>query len=65
MDACGDDAPLRPFPVDPADVPAGAVRVVKRTLLRNSRRGDPDPFDDELARVLVAVVIAALAGDGA
>ena len=58
MDACGDDAPLRVFPVDPADVPAAAVRVVKRTLLR--RRGDPDPFDDELARVLVAVVIAAL-----
>ena len=59
MDACGDDAPLRVFPVDPADVPLGAVRAVRRTLLRQSSTHD-DPADDELARVLVAVVIAAL-----
>jgi hypothetical protein len=46
-----------PFPVDPADVPPEAVRAVRRTLLRQS----PDGDDEELARLIVAVVIAALA----
>lgn len=45
------------FPVDPADVPPAAVRAVRRTLLRNPRDGG----EDELARYIVAVVIAALA----
>ena len=56
------DSPRRsglgvPLPVDPADVPDGAVRAVKRTLLRNSAG---DPMDDDLARLIVAVVIASL-----
>lgn len=46
-----------PLPVDPADVPPEAVRAVKRTLLRN---GTGDPMDDDLARLVVAVVIASL-----
>lgn len=46
-----------PFPVDPSDVPADAVRVVKRTLLRHS---PVDPMDDDLARLLVAMMIAVL-----
>jgi hypothetical protein len=33
---------------------------VKRTLLRNSHLGVEDPMDDDLARLVVAVVIAAL-----
>ncbi|TVZ05066.1 hypothetical protein EAS64_10620 [Trebonia kvetii] len=49
-----------PFPVAPADVPAAAVSAVKRTLLRNEHRVIEDPMDDELARLVVAVVIAAL-----
>lgn len=49
-----------PFPVAPADVPAAAIRAVKRTLLRNDHPGVEDPMDDELARLIVAVVIAAL-----
>jgi len=54
-----------PFPVAPADVPAAAVRAVKRTLLRNDHPGIEDPMDDELARLVVAVVIAALHNGGA
>jgi hypothetical protein len=46
-----------PFPVDPADVPDDAVRVVKRTILRHADRG---PYDDDLARLIVAGVIAIL-----
>ena len=53
-----------PFPVAPADVPASAVRAVKRTLLRSGHPGTGDPTDDELARLIVAVVIAALHDDG-
>jgi hypothetical protein len=33
---------------------------VKRTLLRSGHPGVEDPMDDELARLVVAVVIAAL-----
>ncbi len=54
--------PASPFPVDPADVPEDAVRVVKRTILRHADRG---PLDDDLARLLVAGVIAVLAEDQA
>ena len=54
-----------PFPVAPADVPAGAVRAVKRTLLRSGHSGIEDPMDDDLARLIVAVVIAALYDDAA
>jgi hypothetical protein len=58
------DEPARnPFPVAPADVPAVAVSAVKRTLLRNDHSGIEDPLDDELARLVVAVVIAALRDD--
>jgi hypothetical protein len=46
-----------PFPVDPADVPVDAVRVVQRTILRHA---DRDPYDDDLARLIVAGVIAIL-----
>lgn len=46
------------FPVSPEDVPEAAVRVVKRTLLRHPL--PDDPMDDELARLLVAMVIAVL-----
>jgi hypothetical protein len=53
-----------PFPVAPADVPAGAVRAVKQTLLRIGHPGIEDPMDDDLARLIVAVVIAALHDDG-
>lgn len=52
--------PASPFPVDPADVPAEAVRYVKRTMLRYP---DRDPLDDDLARLLVAGVIAVLMND--
>jgi hypothetical protein len=52
-----------PFPVAPADVPVAAVRAVKRTLLRSDHPGIEDPMDDELARLVVAVVIAALHND--
>jgi len=53
--------PASPFPVDPADVPENAVRYVKRTMLRYP---DRDPLDDDLARLLVAGVIAVLMNDG-
>jgi hypothetical protein len=46
-----------PFPVDPEDVPPDAVLVVKRTILRHADRG---PYDDDLARLIVAGVIAIL-----
>jgi hypothetical protein len=46
--------------VPPAEVPVAAVRAVKRTLLRSDHPGIEDPMDDELARLVVAVVIAAL-----
>lgn len=52
------DLPYDPFPVAPADVPAAAVRFVKRTLLRNGGPETGDPFDDDLARLIVAGVIA-------
>lgn len=47
------------FPVDPADVPVDAVRALKRTMIRHGQ-----PVDDDLARLLVAMVIAALSEDG-
>jgi hypothetical protein len=37
---------------------------VKRTLLRNGHPDIEDPMDDELARLVVAVVIAALHDGG-
>lgn len=46
------------FSVDPADVPADCVRVVKRTILRHA---DCGPLDDDLARMIVAGVITILA----
>jgi hypothetical protein len=49
-----------PFPVDPADVPEAAVRYVKRTILRHA---DRFPLDDDVARLIVAGVIAVLAED--
>lgn len=55
-----DGSAHNPFPVAPADVPVAAVRAVKRTLLRRDHPGIEDPMDDELARLVVAVVIAAL-----
>jgi hypothetical protein len=48
--------PASSFPVDPADV-EDAVRVVKYTILRHADRG---PLDDDLARMIVAGVIAIL-----
>lgn len=45
------------FPVDLAAVPAEAVRVVRRTLLRHS---PVDPMDEDLARLLVALLIGVL-----
>ena len=51
-----------PFPVDPVDVPAEAVRYVRRTMLRHA---DRDPLDDDLARLLVAGLIMILAEPGA
>lgn len=59
-----DEQAHNPFPVAPADVPIDAVRAVKRTLLRNDHPGIEDPMDDELARLVVAVVIAALHNGG-
>ena len=53
--------PASPFPVDPADVPPQAVSYVKHTMLRYC---DSGPLDDDVARVIVAGVIAVLA-DGA
>ena len=44
-----------------ADVPAAAVSYVKRTLVRHPGY---DPLDDDLARVIVAGVIAVLAEGG-
>ena len=58
-----DGQTCNPFPVAPADVPVAAVRAVKRTLLRHDHPGIEDPMDDELARLVVAVVIAALHSD--
>lgn len=49
-----------PFPVDPADVPDQAVAYVKRTILRHADRW---PLDDDVARLIVAGVIAVLAED--
>jgi hypothetical protein len=51
-----------PFPVDPADVPDQAVAYVKRTILRHA---DCFPLDDDVARLIVAGVIAVLAEDQA
>jgi hypothetical protein len=51
-----------PFPVDPADVPDQAVAYVKRTILRHADRW---PLDDDVARLIVAGVIAVLAEDRA
>lgn len=51
--------PASPFPVDPVDVPKRAVDYVKRTMVRHP---GADPLDDDLARLLVAGVIAVLAG---
>jgi hypothetical protein len=44
-------------------VPAAAVRAVRRTLLRHPHPGVEDPMDEDLARLVVAVVIAALHND--
>lgn len=57
------EGPHSPFPVAPDDVPPEAVRVLRRTLLRHPGR-DPAE-DDDLARLLVAMVIAVLAKDSA
>ena len=55
-----------PFPVDPADVPDGAVRFIRRTLLRHGIEGPSgDTGDDYLERVIVAGLIAVLADSGA
>lgn len=48
--------PVKPFPVDPADVPERVVRAVQRTGLRQGR-----VFGYEDAALMAAVVIAALA----
>jgi hypothetical protein len=50
--------PWTEIPVDPVDVPEDAVRYVRRTMLRHS---DREPLDDDLARMIVAGVIAILA----
>lgn len=63
MDAPAGTGSHGPFPVAPADVPVNAVRFVQRTMARHGQ-----PVDKELAQVLVAGLIAALAqpsGDGA
>jgi len=39
------------------------VRAVRRTLLRYPHLGVEDPMDEELARLVVAVIIAALHDD--
>jgi hypothetical protein len=39
------------------------VHAVRRTLLRHPHPGLEDPMDEELARLVVAVVIAALQND--
>jgi hypothetical protein len=68
MSSCGPIVSLvatfkaSPFPVDPADVAAGAVRYVKRTILRHADRW---PLDDDVARLIVAGVIAVLMEDQA
>lgn len=51
---------MDPLRVDPAAVPDNAVRVMKRTLLRHADAIAADPQDEELARLIVAVAIAAL-----
>jgi hypothetical protein len=62
VDAQRAEVPLPVFPVDPDDVPAEAVTAVRRTLLRQRDIDPGDPADgDDLARLIVAVVIAALA----
>jgi hypothetical protein len=48
------------FPVAPEDVPEDAVLAVKNTLFRHL---DRDPRDDDLARLVVAAVIAMLTED--
>lgn len=55
-------APWTAIPVDPADVPEDAVRYVRRVMLRHS---DREPLDDDLARMIVAGVIAILSEPGA
>ena len=55
MDAPAGRITPPPFPVAPADVPANAVRALMRTMLRHGQ-----PVDEDLARLLVAMVIAAL-----
>lgn len=60
MDAQPVPASHSPFPVDPADVSCYTVRVMKRTLLRHADRIAADPMDDEIARLIVARLIAAL-----
>lgn len=52
------------FPVEPADVPEHAVAVMKRTLLRKAPMVAADPMDDDLARYIVAMTIAALSEPG-
>ena len=49
---------IMPFPVQPDEVPDDAVRFVKRRLLRHA---DRSPLDDDVARWIVAGVIAILA----
>lgn len=51
-----------PFPVPPDEVPEEAVRYVKRRLLRAAGRS---PLDDDVARWIVAGVIAILADPAA
>lgn len=55
-------APFEEIPVDPDGVPEDAVRYVRRTMLRHS---DREPLDDDLARMIVAGVIAILSEPGA
>jgi ribosomal protein L10 len=58
----GDWEELAPAsPACTADAFDHAVRVVKRTLLRHS---PVDPMDDELARLLVRVLVTVLAEGG-
>lgn len=55
-------APFEEFPAVPGDAIEDAVRVVKHTILRHADRG---PLDDDLARMIVAGVIAILSEPGA
>lgn len=54
------EAPV--FPLGPDEVPGDAVEYVKRRLFRHA---DRSPLDDDAARMIVAGVIAILAGPGA